>query len=113
VLETVNSFWKLVSKDRFTKLKDLVLKCIRCLETHKYVWKSTKGWRKLFQCPRQDPFSAHSHNLWCHAIKHGRTFLQNFLLAVHGKRKQITFSSLILKLLVGHSMSGDPELYIW
>jgi len=28
VLENVDSFWKLVSKDRFAKLKDFTLKCI-------------------------------------------------------------------------------------
>jgi len=34
VLETVESFLKLVSKDRFPKLKYFALKCTQCLETH-------------------------------------------------------------------------------
>jgi len=34
VLESVISFWKLVSKDKFPKLKDFALKCNRFLETH-------------------------------------------------------------------------------
>jgi len=33
-IQTVESFWTLVSKDRFPKLKDFVLKCARRFEAH-------------------------------------------------------------------------------
>ena len=40
MLVTDNSFWKLVSKDRCTKLTDFALTCTRCLKTHAYVCES-------------------------------------------------------------------------
>jgi len=40
VLETVGSFWKSGSKDRFRKLKYFALKCTRCLETRTYMCES-------------------------------------------------------------------------
>jgi len=39
VIESADSFWKLVSKDRFPILKEFALKCIRLLETYRPVLK--------------------------------------------------------------------------
>ena len=50
VLETVESFWKFVSKDKFPKLKDFATKCTRCLETHSYVSVSTFSTMKQDKC---------------------------------------------------------------
>ena len=50
----VNSFWKLVSVDRFTKLKAFALKCTRCLETHVYACESTFSTMKQVKFKNRD-----------------------------------------------------------
>jgi len=46
VLATAESFWKLVSKERFLKLKNFTLKCTRCLEIHTCVRVHFLRWSK-------------------------------------------------------------------